>query len=163
MRYRFRGAMMATLVLATIGFASFASNLAAQQRPAPTFSQEKAAPAYPDTVGAALAGIQDGSSKSVMMPAFAAGSVSFLIPGSGLLYLLFMHEGQVQPNYVQSVELKDKSPTYVKIWSSNYDQTLTGRQKKAVYIGTAVGSVVGALVLWRPLLQASSQLNSYGY
>ena len=107
----------------------------------------------PDTEGY-QAGTVVGENKSVVKAHALGGTTSLMLPGSGLIWLLFLKSGDVQPNFVEQASLEGRSPTYVQSWAQGYDQAMTKREKKAILISTAVGSVISYFLIYRPLATA---------
>lgn len=101
------------------------------------------------------AGAAAGASKSTAREALLSGATSLSLPGLGFVWLLFLHTGEVQPNFAEQAELKNKSPAYIKDWTEGYDQALTAKQKHTIIMSSAVGSIVGIL-LYRAAFSAGS-------
>lgn len=109
-----------------------------------------------ESARAAYAGWTAGASKSTTSHAFLAGTTSVLAPGSGFLYLLFLHSGEVKPNFAEQAFLRDKSPEYTRVWVENYDRAATGKQKRTIVIASTIGSVAGYFLIYKPLFDRPS-------
>lgn len=94
-------------------------------------------------------GTQAGKSKSVAAVYITSGVASATIPGLGFAGLLFLHTKgaeDLNPSFVQRSDLEGKSPEYVRRWAEGYDRAATAKQKRALILGSAVGSVVGIII-----------------
>jgi hypothetical protein len=125
-----------------------------QQLPTPQTQHVQGSYTGAISANAGIAGASAGASKSVAAPAVYAAAGSVLFPGAGFIYLLFLRSGEVTPNFAEQAHLRGKSPEYIAAWTESYDQALTAKQKKAIIIGASAGSVLGYLLVMRPLLSA---------
>lgn len=102
-----------------------------------------------DTLGA-----RAGRAKSVVGIYLGGGIASATVPGLGFLGLLFLHTkgaNDLNPSFVERADLDGRSPQYVRRWAQSYDRAATAKQKRALLLGSAVGSVVG-IVIYKEVL-----------
>jgi hypothetical protein len=104
-----------------------------------------------DVAHAAYAGWTTGASKSTALVTFGSGSLSFVAPPTGFLFLLFLHTSEVQPNFAEQAFLRDKSPEYTRTWVENYDRALTQKQRRSIIVASTVGTVAGYFLIYKPL------------
>lgn len=110
-------------------------------------------------------GAASGQTKSVTGASVLTGLLSFSVPGSGFLYLLFLHEAgpdDINPTFMQRAELQGKSTEYMRHWAQAYDRTLTARQRRAVLMGSTIGTVAG-LAFYKFVVFRGPPSGGYGY